>query len=177
MRRGRQPRNCHVRTDGTRLDKSHPPPLTHSAAVDAGCLASLCLNCKLHEGRKMTMAGCHMPPPLFPYLPLAALLALTSFSITAPACSLLPPWLDTTFPPSGQQQCLLLPAADMHSSDLTKAARSHTFLCAARNLKCNACRQHRGLNTFQSRLTVLVTLADQSRYHPQLYHPLLPLQP
>ena len=89
------------------------------------------------------MAGCHMPPPLYVPLPAAACGTAGPHQFLHNGTSLLAaPWLDTTFPPSGQHclLLLLLPAADMHSSDLAKAAPgSHTFLCSARNLKCNQC--------------------------------------
>ena len=79
-----------------------------------------------------------------------------------------PSLLDTTFPPLVSAYCCL-PQTCTQVICWPKRL-THTFLCA-RNLKCNACRQHahRGLNSFQSRLTVLVTLADQSRYHLPIY--------
>ena len=128
--------------------------LTHSAAEDTGSLASLCLSCK-HEdddGRPyaptpvLLPAACGAGPHQFLHNGtrlVRLLLAGHHFS----------PWS-------------VLAAADMHSSDLAKAAHLQTLL-RARNLKCKACRQQRRLNTFQSQLTVLVTLLpDQSRYHP-----------
>ena len=113
----------------------------------------------------MTMAG-HMPPPLFSYLPLAAL-ALTSFSITEPG------WFASL--------------AGHHFSPLVSAYCCLPQTCTqviwplahfSRGIQCKVQRMSaaQGQNTFQSQLTVLVTLpADQSRYHPVL--PLDPLIP
>ena len=128
LSRGRQPRNCHVLLMEARPKATHRlRALTHSA--DIGSFNSLALPC--FASTKMRMAG-HMPPPLFSYLPLAALLALTSFSITAPACFAWTPLFPFWSLPTAAS------AADMHSSDLAKAAEhSHTFLWA-RNLKFNA---------------------------------------
>ena len=160
LRSVRQPRNCHVLLMEASWPKAtHYLTLTHSAAADSDSSASLCLNCK-HEdeddGRPYAPT-----PGLLP----AACGAAGPHQFLHNGTRLVPPWTPLfLLEPSGQ--CLLLVAADMHSSDLAKAAHLQTFL-RAQNLKGKACRQQRGLNTFQSQLTVLVTLLpDQSRYHP-----------
>ena len=103
---------------------------------------------------RMRMTAGHMPPPLVSYLPLAALLALTSFSITAPGW--FPPGHHfSSSNPLVSAYCCLPQTCTQVIWPLT-----HFSLRTARNLKCNPCQQHGGQNTFQSRLTVPVIRAD-----------------
>ena len=120
LRSVRQPRNCHVLLMEASWPKAtHYLTLTHSAAADSDSSASLCLNCK-HEdeddGRPYAPT-----PGLLP----AACGAAGPHQFLHNGTRLVPPWTPLfLLEPSGQ--CLLLLAADMHSSDLA----THTLFSA-----------------------------------------------